>query len=48
VKDRMYLYKRRQFQAVGIWANNLDYRPKSKILLIEVFLRAGNFDILII
>jgi hypothetical protein len=41
----MYFYKRGQFQAVGIRANNLGYRPRFKILLIELFLKAGNFDI---
>jgi hypothetical protein len=41
----MYFYKWGQFQAVGIRANNLDYRLKSKILSIELFLEAGSFDI---
>jgi hypothetical protein len=41
----MYFYKRGQFQAVGIRANNLDYRPGSKIFPVELFLEAGSFDI---
>jgi hypothetical protein len=45
VEDRMYLYRRGQFQVVGIRADNLDYQPKSKIFSIELFLGAGNFDI---
>jgi hypothetical protein len=45
VEDRMYFHKRGQFQAISIRANNLDYRPKPKILPIELFLEAGGFDI---
>jgi hypothetical protein len=41
----MYFYKRGQFQAIGIRANNLGYRPGLKILSIELFLEAGGFNI---
>jgi hypothetical protein len=45
VEDRIYFHKRGQFQAVGIRANNLNYRPGSKILPVELFLGAGSFNI---
>jgi hypothetical protein len=45
VENKMYFYKREQFQAVNIRANNLGYRPKFKIFPVELFLEAGGFNI---